>query len=603
MKNNPTSRLAFLRSRTNTLRATISLLYHIHPRAFWVSALASLGEPLFYPILLLLVQRLLELIAANEGNGGLAPGLTLTGLGLVGIVVGQRLAIIIRDASSTILRQKAWVLISERIMHKLPTVPYSLFENNTFQAQYGLVIRDASYRSITLVDSLLSTVPVFLGLVGLAIVLFSLAPFVVLAMAAIAIPAALVERRFSHAMYELQERSAPGRLRLEALTNMQVDALWQRDVRVYQSNLIAQEHAALAESYLAMLQSLTGRFLGLRSAAALAEGLGLAITLILGYLLLSRDQLSLTNLAVLLPGLALLFGMTQAAIWHYRTLLESLNYAEALFDFLAQSFAGLGTGLKNNIVAGSPRLAAICLQDVSYIYPETGKVALSGISCTFKPGLTAIVGANGAGKSTLVKILSGLVSPTSGTVTAVLDSGEEIPVSAYNKAVLFQDPAHFYFKIGQNVTMRPEWTTEEAERIAAVLHLAGLTNVVQALPQGMDTIVGAGFGGSADLSGGQWQRLALARLLYHDASLLILDEPSANLDAAGEQQVFELLSRLAQEKIILFTTHHYNTIRKAETIVVLTDGQIAEMGTHDELVRNARDFFSLYLGQGVRSSS
>jgi ATP-binding cassette, subfamily B, bacterial len=601
MKTKPTSRLSFLRSRTDTLRATISLLYHIHPRAFWVSALASLGEPLFYPVLLLLVQRLLELIAASEGNGGPAPGLTFTGLGLVGIVVGQRLAIIIRDASSTILRQKAWVLISERIMHKLPAVPYSLFENNAFQAQYGLVIRDASYRSITLVDSLLSTVPVFLGLVGLAIVLFSLAPFVVLAMTAIAIPAALVERRFSHAMYDLQEQSAPGRLRLEALTNMQVDALWQRDVRVYQSNLIAQEHAALAESYLAMLQSLTGRFLGLRSAAALTEGLGLAITLILGYVLLSRDQLSLTNLAILLPGLALLFGMTQAAIWHYRTLLESLNYAEALFDFLGQSFAGPDTSRTSTVSAGSPRLAAICLQDVSYMYPETGKVALSGISCTFKPGLTAIVGANGAGKSTLVKILSGLVSPTSGTVTAVLDSREEIPVSASDKAVLFQDPAHFYFKIGQNVTMQREWTADEAERIAAALHLAGLANVVEVLPQGMDTIVGAGFGGSADLSGGQWQRLALARLLYQDASLLILDEPSANLDADGERQVFELLAQLAQEKIILFTTHHYNTIRKAETIVVLADGQIAEMGTHDELVRNAREFFALYLGQGVRS--
>ncbi len=114
----------------------------------------------------------------------------------------------------------------------------------------------------------------------------------------------------------------------------------------------------------------------------------------------------------------------------------------------------------------------------------------------------------------------------------------------------------------------------------------------------MDTVVGAGFGGVSDLSGGQWQRLALARLLYHDAPLIILDEPTASLDPVGERQIFELLTTFAKEKIILFTTHRYDTIRKADTIVVLVDGHIAEIGTHEKLASHTREFWSLFLAQG-----
>jgi ABC-type multidrug transport system fused ATPase/permease subunit len=219
----------------------------------------------------------------------------------------------------------------------------------------------------------------------------------------------------------------------------------------------------------------------------------------------------------------------------------------------------------------------------------------------FKPGLTAVVGTNGAGKSTLIKLLSGLLAPTSGQLTALLSGGEEKNLAACSRAILFQEPAHFPFSIRHNVTMRFERQSEEETGIWEALRQAGLDTVVQALPDGLDTVVGAGFGGVADLSGGQWQRLALARLLYHDAPLLMLDEPSASLDPVGERQIFELLARLSREKIILFATHRYDTIRQADTIAVLVDGRLAEIGTHNELEQNAREFWSLYLAQGSSS--
>ena len=151
-------------ARLTTLRATLRLLYSCHPRAFVTSSIASLFEPLFFPVLLLLLHQLLQEVIGAGGSVHFTSTVAFIGLGLVILVLAQRLGIILRDSSSTILRQQAWVVISKRIMQKLPAVPYPLFENNAFQARYGLVIREASQRSITLVDSLLSTVQMPAGI-------------------------------------------------------------------------------------------------------------------------------------------------------------------------------------------------------------------------------------------------------------------------------------------------------------------------------------------------------------------------------------------------------------------------------------------------------
>jgi ATP-binding cassette, subfamily B, bacterial len=145
---------------------------------------------------------------------------------------------------------------------------------------------------------------------------------------------------------------------------------------------------------------------------------------------------------------------------------------------------------------------------------------LNSISCEFKPGLTAIVGTNGAGKSTLVKLVAGLFPPTTGTIHAVGSNRQNVDLSVYVKSVLFQDPGHFPFSIRHNVTMQFDQTPGEDERIEAALRQAGLWQVVQTFPNRLETVVGAGFGGITDLSGGQWQRLALARLLYHNSPVI-----------------------------------------------------------------------------------
>ena len=242
----------------------------------------------------------------------------------------------------------------------------------------------------------------------------------------------------------------------------------------------------------------------------------------------------------------------------------------------------------------SADVRAVHLQGVGYRYPESDKGALSEVSYTFPTGTTAIVGPNGAGKSTMVKLLTGLLEPTYGSISVQLADGTQLPPALTDKAVLFQEPSHLYLTVRQNVTMRFERTPGEDARIHEALELAGLSSVVKGLPEGLDTLVGAGFGGQLDLSGGQWQRLALARLIFRDAPVMILDEPVASLDPEGERAVFELFARMNQDRVILFTTHRYDSIPADTTIVVLVDGRIAEIGTHEELIERQRHYWSLW---------
>jgi ATP-binding cassette, subfamily B, bacterial len=237
---------------------------------------------------------------------------------------------------------------------------------------------------------------------------------------------------------------------------------------------------------------------------------------------------------------------------------------------------------------------ALLLQGVSYHYPHSQKVALADVSYTFRTGTTAIVGPNGAGKSTLVKLLTGLLAPTTGAILARLSDGTCVPAEQLPKAVLFQEPSHLHLTVRQNVTMCYERAPDEDARIHRALELAGLGEVVAGLPEGLDTLVGAGFGGRIDLSGGQWQRLALARLIYQDAPVMILDEPVASLDPEGERAVFELFAKL-RHRVIIFTTHRYDSIPPDTPIVVLVDGRITEAGTHEQLLQRQQDYWSLYM--------
>lgn len=607
--------------KLQAILATIKLLYQMDARAFLISTSTGVIESLFYPLLLLIVWKGFSLLVAGGGqiHDLLHQGMMLL-IALFGVLAVQHLLRIVNETATSILQAESSQLTNARIISKMSEIPYRLFEENDFQARYGLVISQASYRPAMLVQTFIATVSALVSSLGIAVTLLAIAPLLVVLLFVL-VPLTLVETRFHRKTLDLQVDSAPDLFRMLYLSQKSIDATWQRDIRIYNSNILDEEYRTLAQGYLSNLKRLLRRFQGFRSGIGIGVAAIIALATGAVFWLINGDSTGLAEAAILLPALYL--GLTQGKEFSFSwgSLVECLGYIEQFFDFLNQSFEeepGASAGmLEQTGASGGSRLEgatgeqtassngdgnaapteslAIQLHAVRYKYPHGERVALSHISYTFSRGITAIVGPNGAGKSTLVKLLTGLLTPTSGSISVQLPGGTSLSPEDLHKAVLFQEPSHLYLTVRQNITMNFERMPGEDARIYDALERAGLGNVVRALPDGLETLIGAGFGGQTDLSGGQWQRLALARLIYQDAPVIILDEPVASLDPQGERAVFALFSQLAQSKVIIFTTHRYDSIPKEAKIAVLVDGGITESGTHEELFQKQRDYWSLYM--------
>jgi ATP-binding cassette subfamily B protein len=248
----------------------------------------------------------------------------------------------------------------------------------------------------------------------------------------------------------------------------------------------------------------------------------------------------------------------------------------------------------------------IAFRDVSFCYPETSRPVLRDLDLVIPAGQSlAVVGANGAGKTSLVKLLCGLYEPTQGSV--VIDDIKlcDLDIDDWRRrlAVVFQQPLRLPMSAFSNVRFGSVDAEPSLEIAATAVERAGAKSIVESLPNGWETILSAEFDGGVELSGGEWQRLGLARALYavqQGASVLVLDEPAAHLDARSEAELYRRFLDLTSGLTTVLISHRFSTVRQASSIVVLDEGRVVEQGSHDELLELDGSYAHLFRLQAAR---
>jgi ABC-type multidrug transport system fused ATPase/permease subunit len=327
-----------LRRKIQAIWTTIRLLYQMDARAFLISALTGVIEALFYPLLLLIMWKGFSLVIAGGGQGhGLFPQGILLLVALLGLLAVQHILGIVNETAAALLKAVSSQQINAHLMTKMSEIPYQFFEENDFQARYGLLISQASYRPGMLVEMLISSLSALVSFLAIAATLFALAPLLVVLLLAL-IPLTAVESRFHSRSLDFQTVSAPDLFRMHYLSQKSIDATWQRDIRIHNSRILEEEYGMLSQKYLSSLKRLLRRFQMIR----LGVGIGAVTTVTLAtgavFWLISPGPSGLAEAAILLPALYLGLGQGKAFSSHWGILVECLGYIEQVFDFLNQSF-------------------------------------------------------------------------------------------------------------------------------------------------------------------------------------------------------------------------------------------------------------------------
>ncbi|HKO24729.1 MAG TPA: ATP-binding cassette domain-containing protein, partial [Chloroflexota bacterium] len=248
----------------------------------------------------------------------------------------------------------------------------------------------------------------------------------------------------------------------------------------------------------------------------------------------------------------------------------------------------------------------ICFEGVRFRYPGQGTDALAGLDLAIPAGRSlAVVGANGAGKTTLVKLLCRLYDPTDGRITVDSLDLRHVEARAWQRqvAAIFQDFAQYHLSARDNVGLGAPELAGDLERLRAAARKAGALELVESLPHGWDTVLSRQYTGGVDLSGGEWQRIALARALFAvegGARVLILDEPTASLDVRAEADLYDRFLDITAGLTTILISHRFSTVRRADHICVLADGHVVEQGTHDELMGLGGRYARMFALQAAR---
>ena len=474
---------------------------------------------------------------------------------------------------------------SIRLMQHAASLDLEDFEDADLQDKLDRARRQVAGRS-ALLTQLLGQAQDIVTIVSFAIGLVVYAPWLILLLFLAVVPAFVGELHFNAQSYAVNYQWTPERRELDYLRMVGASTTTAKEVKSFGLN------AFLIERYRVLSQSI---YAANRAVALRRAGWGGVFTTIgtIGYYAAYAfiawrtvtGVFTIGDLTFLSNSFRRLRNLLENLFYGFSNVAGQALYLDDLFSFFAIEPEILSPS--NPLPFPSPIREGFVFENVGFRYPGAERWAVRNVGFTLRAGeVLAFVGENGAGKTTLVKLLARLYDPDEGRI--LLDGHDLKEYSLddlrANVGVIFQDFVRYYLTASENIAVGRIEARDDASRIAAAAQRSLADEVIAKLPKGYEQMLGKLFRGGVDLSGGEWQKIAIARAYMRDAQLLILDEPTAALDARAEFEVFQRFKDLAAGKSAAIISHRFSTVRMADRIVVLDGGRVIESGTHDELI-------------------
>jgi ATP-binding cassette subfamily B protein len=488
--------------------------------------------------------------------------------------------------------------LSVRILQKALDLELRHFEDAEVYDKMQNARREASARPLNLANSALQIFESFITLATYAVLIIRISPWSVLVLVAASVPSFLSEVRFAGESFRLNSWRAPEGRKLNYLEWVLTRDNHIKEVKLFEIGpLILGRYKTLFAKFYSEDRRLAIR----RMAWGLSLGF-VSLGAFYGCYLWVAGQAAWGRIT--LGDMALYLQVFRQGQSSFQSMLSSVGamYEDSLFMSNLFLYLGIATGGEKPrrdppLTVPRGKSQRVELRRVSFRYPGKDAWALKDVSLVLEPGeKLGLVGENGAGKSTLVKLLMRLYDPTEGEILyGGVDIRDMDPADLRSRiGAVFQDFVRYQFSVAENIGLGDVVAVDDRARIERAAEQGGAAPVIQTLPSGYDTMLGGWFEKGQELSAGQWQKIAVARAFMRDAELLILDEPSASIDAEAEHELFQRFRRLAAERTAIVISHRFSTVRIADRIAVLHDGGIAELGSHDELVKKAGRYAHLF---------